>query len=159
MAIVLTNDTDLVEPIRIARNDLGLHLALLSPSNSPARSLRDTVDVVKKASPRPVAGEPVPSSASGRSRRDTSATCLAITLNAETRPKPGLAPSRRSSWGDHVPIISGSPIDRRSLGNLDKRPSHKPQPALAHLVLVSSRPISCRRTWPAARGRRSATRL
>jgi hypothetical protein len=48
MAIVLTNDTDLVEPIRIARNDLGLQLALLSPSDSPARSLRGTVDVVKK---------------------------------------------------------------------------------------------------------------
>lgn len=48
MAIVLTNDTDLVEPIRLARDDLGLHLALLSPSDSPARSLRETVDVVKK---------------------------------------------------------------------------------------------------------------
>lgn len=48
MAIVLTNDTDLVEPIRLARTDLGLHLALLSPSDSPARSLRGTVDVVKK---------------------------------------------------------------------------------------------------------------
>jgi hypothetical protein len=48
MAIVLTNDTDLVEPIRMARSDLGLHLALLSPSDSPARSLRETVDVVKK---------------------------------------------------------------------------------------------------------------
>jgi len=35
MAIVLTNDTDLVEPIRLARADLGLHLALLSPSDSP----------------------------------------------------------------------------------------------------------------------------
>jgi hypothetical protein len=48
MAIVLTNDTDLVEPIRLARDDLGLHLALLSPSESPARSLRGTVDAVKK---------------------------------------------------------------------------------------------------------------
>jgi hypothetical protein len=48
MAIALTNDTDLVEPIRLARDDLGLHLALLSPSDSPARSLRGTVDIVKK---------------------------------------------------------------------------------------------------------------
>ncbi|HKG39267.1 MAG TPA: NYN domain-containing protein [Conexibacter sp.] len=48
MAIVLTNDTDLVEPIRIARDELGLRVALLSPSDSPARSLRDTVDIVKK---------------------------------------------------------------------------------------------------------------
>jgi uncharacterized LabA/DUF88 family protein len=48
MAIVLTNDTDLAEPIRLARDDLGLQLALLSPSESPARSLRAIVDVVKK---------------------------------------------------------------------------------------------------------------
>lgn len=48
MAIVLTNDTDLVEPLRIARDELGLRVALLSPSDSPARSLRDTVDIVKK---------------------------------------------------------------------------------------------------------------
>jgi hypothetical protein len=36
------------------------------------------------------------------SRRDTSAVRLAVALNAETRPKPGLAPSRRSNWGDHA---------------------------------------------------------
>ncbi|HTZ64649.1 MAG TPA: NYN domain-containing protein [Solirubrobacteraceae bacterium] len=48
MAIVLTNDTDLVEPIRVARDELGLRLALLTPSENPARSLRGTVDVLKK---------------------------------------------------------------------------------------------------------------
>ena len=46
MAIVLTNDTDLVQPIRLARNELGLHLALLSPSANPARSLRTNADVL-----------------------------------------------------------------------------------------------------------------
>ena len=60
MAIVLTNDTDLVEPIRLARADLGLHLALLSPSDSPARSLRGTVDVVKKLRHGPLRASQLP---------------------------------------------------------------------------------------------------
>jgi hypothetical protein len=60
MAIVLTNDTDLVEPIRLARDDLGLHLALLSPSDSPARSLRGTVDVVKKLRHGPLQASQLP---------------------------------------------------------------------------------------------------
>lgn len=60
MAIVLTNDTDLVEPIRLARNDLGLGLALLSPSDSPARSLRGTVEVVKKLRHGPLQASQLP---------------------------------------------------------------------------------------------------
>jgi uncharacterized LabA/DUF88 family protein len=60
MAIVLTNDTDLVEPIRLARDDLGIHLALLSPSDSPARSLRGTVDVVKKLRHGPLQASQLP---------------------------------------------------------------------------------------------------
>ncbi len=60
MAIVLTNDTDLVEPIRLARDDLGLHLGLLSPSENPARSLRDTVDVVKKLRHGPLQASQLP---------------------------------------------------------------------------------------------------
>lgn len=48
LAIVLTNDTDLVEPIRMVRDDLGLKVALLSPSENPARALRDRVDVIKR---------------------------------------------------------------------------------------------------------------
>jgi hypothetical protein len=60
MAIVLTNDTDLVEPIRLARDDLGLHPALLSPSDSPARSLRGTVEVVKKLRHGPLQASQLP---------------------------------------------------------------------------------------------------
>ena len=60
MAIVLTNDTDLVEPIRLARDELGLHLALLSPSDSHARSLRGTVDVVKKLRHGPLQASQLP---------------------------------------------------------------------------------------------------
>lgn len=60
MAIVITNDTDLMEPIRMARDDLGLHLALLSPSDSPARSLRGAVDVVKKLRYGPLQASQLP---------------------------------------------------------------------------------------------------
>jgi hypothetical protein len=61
LAIVLTNDTDLVEPIRIARDELGIRVALLSPSDSPARTLRDTVDVVKKVRHGPLHASQFPS--------------------------------------------------------------------------------------------------
>jgi hypothetical protein len=60
MAIVLTNDTDLVEPIRLARNELGLHLALLSPSANPARSLRTNVDVLKSIRHGPLQASQLP---------------------------------------------------------------------------------------------------
>jgi len=39
MAAVLTNGTDLVEPIRIVTQELGLPVALLSPNGQPAASL------------------------------------------------------------------------------------------------------------------------
>jgi uncharacterized LabA/DUF88 family protein len=48
LAIVVTNDTDLIEPLRIAREELGVRVALLSPSERPARSLCATADIVKK---------------------------------------------------------------------------------------------------------------
>jgi uncharacterized LabA/DUF88 family protein len=38
-AVVLTNDTDLEEPLRIVQNDLGLPVTLLSPVAKPAASL------------------------------------------------------------------------------------------------------------------------
>jgi hypothetical protein len=38
-AAVLTNDTDLVEPLRIVTEEVGLPIILLSPVSTPARSL------------------------------------------------------------------------------------------------------------------------
>jgi uncharacterized LabA/DUF88 family protein len=60
LAIVLTNDTDLVEPIRLARDELGLRVALLSPSENPARTLRDRVDLVKKLRQGPLRASQLP---------------------------------------------------------------------------------------------------
>jgi hypothetical protein len=39
VAAVLTNDTDLVEPVRIVTQELGMHVTLLTPTNKPANSL------------------------------------------------------------------------------------------------------------------------
>lgn len=40
LAAVLTNDTDLVEPIRIVTQELGLPVTLLAPNGGPATSLK-----------------------------------------------------------------------------------------------------------------------
>lgn len=39
VAAVLTNDTDLVEPVRIVTRELGMHVTLLTPTARPATSL------------------------------------------------------------------------------------------------------------------------
>ena len=39
IAAVLTNDTDLVEPVRIVTRELGMHVTLLTPTGRPAATL------------------------------------------------------------------------------------------------------------------------
>lgn len=46
-AIILTNDTDLVEPVRIVVQDVGKPVGLLAPLNNPARSLKNTASWVR----------------------------------------------------------------------------------------------------------------
>ena len=47
-AILITNDSDLVEPIRIVRNELNLKVGILNPYvNSPSMMLSKNVDFVK----------------------------------------------------------------------------------------------------------------
>ncbi len=48
LAIVLTNDTDLLEPIRLARSEFGLQVMLVSPVDTPSTTLLGSVDGVKK---------------------------------------------------------------------------------------------------------------
>jgi hypothetical protein len=50
-AAVLTNDTDLVEPIRIVTSELGLTVTLLSPVGQPATSLARVASVVRHVQP------------------------------------------------------------------------------------------------------------
>ncbi len=51
-AVVVSNDSDLAEPIRLAREDLGLKIGLISPTNlpgrHPSRQLARHADLIKK---------------------------------------------------------------------------------------------------------------
>jgi hypothetical protein len=51
LAAVLTNDTDLVEPIRIVTQELGLPVTLLSPIARPATTLIDVASNVRHVQP------------------------------------------------------------------------------------------------------------
>jgi hypothetical protein len=51
LAAVLTNDTDLLEPIRIVRNDLRLPLTLLTPVARPATSLAQAASEIRHVKP------------------------------------------------------------------------------------------------------------
>jgi hypothetical protein len=51
MAAVLTNDTDLLEPIRIVTHELGLPVTLLAPSGKAAVSLANTATSVRHVGP------------------------------------------------------------------------------------------------------------
>ena len=51
LAAVLTNDTDLVEPIRIVTKELGLLVTLLCPQGQPATSLKNVATGVRHIAP------------------------------------------------------------------------------------------------------------
>jgi len=51
VAAVLTNDTDLVEPLRIVSQEVGLPVVLLTPANKPAQSLVNVVASVRHIRP------------------------------------------------------------------------------------------------------------
>jgi uncharacterized LabA/DUF88 family protein len=47
LAVVITNDTDLLAPILAVRKELRKKVGLLSPAERPSRELRNAVDFVK----------------------------------------------------------------------------------------------------------------
>jgi uncharacterized LabA/DUF88 family protein len=51
IAAVLTNDTDLVEPMRIVTRELGMHVTLLTPSAKPSASLTAVSSSVRHVQP------------------------------------------------------------------------------------------------------------
>ncbi len=50
-AAILTNDTDLVEPVRIVTQEVGLPVTLLSPEGKPATSLANVASHVRHVRP------------------------------------------------------------------------------------------------------------
>jgi hypothetical protein len=51
LAAVLTNDTNLVEPVRIVTQELGLPVTLLSPSGQPAGALINAATSLRHVRP------------------------------------------------------------------------------------------------------------
>lgn len=51
LAAVLTNDTDLVEPVRIVTQEVGLPVTLLAPSSKPAVSLSNAATSMRHIQP------------------------------------------------------------------------------------------------------------
>ena len=51
LAAVLTNDTDLVEPVRIVTRELGLPVTLLTPTAKPATSLAGVATSIRHVTP------------------------------------------------------------------------------------------------------------
>ncbi|GFE52576.1 hypothetical protein So717_43290 [Roseobacter cerasinus] len=51
VAAVITNDTDLVEPIRIVTQEVGLPVGILSPVENPAKSLKNVASFVRHIRP------------------------------------------------------------------------------------------------------------
>ena len=47
LAVVVSNDSDLIEPIRFARRDLGKQVGILAPHNRPSRVLRSEADFLR----------------------------------------------------------------------------------------------------------------
>jgi len=50
-AVIVTNDTDLKEPLRLAVQEANLPVTLLTPSNNPAKTLRELATHVRHLSP------------------------------------------------------------------------------------------------------------
>lgn len=47
-AVIVSNDADLVTPIKIARDEFGLKVGLLNPQEKPSRVLKEAVDFYRK---------------------------------------------------------------------------------------------------------------
>lgn len=47
-AVIVSNDADLVTPIKIVRDEFGLNVGLLNPQENPSRVLKEAVDFYRK---------------------------------------------------------------------------------------------------------------
>ncbi len=72
VAVVLSNDTDLVEPIRIVVEELGKPVGLICPSSRPAKSLVDVASFVRHITPARLAAAQFPAAIPGTAIRKPS---------------------------------------------------------------------------------------
>lgn len=48
LAVVVSNDSDLLEPIKIVRNELGKQVGVLNPHPRPSRAILPHIDFIKR---------------------------------------------------------------------------------------------------------------
>ncbi len=60
VAVVVSNDSDLLEPIRIVRRELGLRVGLLNPQKKPSRVLQQEADFLRQIRKGPLAASQFP---------------------------------------------------------------------------------------------------
>ncbi len=85
LAVVVTNDSDLAEPIRMVRNDLGKRVAIVNPRKRTALDLENIADEYKKIRFWSGAGFPVPLLIDRRSRDDHQANHLVTGIAGHRR--------------------------------------------------------------------------
>ena len=60
VAVILSNDTDLVEPLRMVRDEIHKAVGLICPSPKPAESLRRVASFLRHITPGRLAGAQLP---------------------------------------------------------------------------------------------------
>lgn len=64
IAVVVSNDSDLLEPIKLARGELGKSVGILNPQKKPSRAIVPHVDFIKQIRPGALAACQLPESIS-----------------------------------------------------------------------------------------------
>lgn len=60
VAIVISNDSDLLEPIKLVRSDLGKQVGILNPQKNPSRAILPHIDFIKQIRPGPLSASQFP---------------------------------------------------------------------------------------------------
>lgn len=60
IAVVISNDSDLLEPIKLVRSDLGKQVGILNPQKNPSRAILPHIDFIKQIRPGPLSASQFP---------------------------------------------------------------------------------------------------
>lgn len=60
IAVVISNDSDLLEPIKLVRADLGKIVGILNPQKHPSRAIQPHIDFIKQIRPGPLSAAQFP---------------------------------------------------------------------------------------------------
>jgi hypothetical protein len=101
-AVVISNDSDLCEPIRIVQNEFKMPVGLLIPHSRPSQALRSLNPAfVKQIRCGPLSASFLPRSPTPAAGQSPSQPHGKAEHIARPRPRTGPAPTPRSGWGSH----------------------------------------------------------